>query len=129
MQLQFIIFFLSSSHLTGGQLWIFCRIIKDTHWRFSILRQAFAIVYEHINIPFPPSDDNRLDTIVYKVGKRDRPPKGFYNSLEEPVDFLVDRSRCEKKTDILGICQAERVVAKKRNPILKSVENSLRHSL
>ena len=51
--------------------------------------------------------------LVYKMEKRDRPPKGFYKSLEGPVDFLVDRSRCQKKPNILGVFQAERVVAKK----------------
>ena len=51
--------------------------------------------------------------LVYKMEKRDRPLKGFYKSLEGPVDFLVDRSRCQKKPNILGVFQAERVVAKK----------------
>ena len=51
--------------------------------------------------------------LVYKMEKRDRPPKGFYKSLEGPVDFLVDRSRCQKKPTILRVFQAERVVAKK----------------
>lgn len=51
--------------------------------------------------------------LVYKMEKRDRPLKGFYKSLEGPVDFLVDRSRCQKKPTILRVFQAERVVAKK----------------
>ena len=40
MQLQFI--FLSSSRPIS-QLWIFCQIIQDPHWCFSILRQASFI--------------------------------------------------------------------------------------
>lgn len=55
-------------------------------------------------------------SLVYKMEKRDHLPKDFYKSLEVPVDFLVDRSWCEKKQTFWASFQAERVVAKKRNP-------------
>ena len=55
--------------------------------------------------------------------------KAFTTASKSPYITLLIEVDVKKKTDILGICQAERVVAKKINPILKFVENSLRHSI
>lgn len=55
-------------------------------------------------------------SLVYKMEKRDHPPKDFYKSLEVPVDFLVDRSRCEKKTDILGVFSGRTSRRQKKKP-------------
>lgn len=44
--------------------------------------------------------------------KRCRPPQGFYKSLDS---FAISRAgiMCDKKPDVLGVYQAERIVAKK----------------
>ena len=45
--------------------------------------------------------------------KRCRPPQGYYKNLET---FVVSRARmCERKPEVLGVYDAERIVAKKIN--------------
>jgi len=50
--------------------------------------------------------------------KRCRPPQGHYKSLETAAIFR-DRILCDRKPDVLGIYQAERIVAKKIKKIQK----------
>ena len=45
--------------------------------------------------------------------KRSRPPQGYYKSLETSV---VSRARmCDRKPEVLGVFDAERIIAKKIN--------------
>ena len=44
--------------------------------------------------------------------KRCRPPQGYYKNLETAL-LSRDREKCNKRPDILGIYQAERIVGKK----------------
>ena len=47
----------------------------------------------------------------YKMEKRCRPPQGYYKSLESTE---LSRPRmCDKKPEVLGVFDAERIVAKK----------------
>ena len=52
-----------------------------------------------------------------KMEKRSRPPQGYYKCLETAA-IPRDRIFCDRKPDVLGIYQAERIVAKKiHNPL------------
>ena len=48
----------------------------------------------------------------FNMEKRCRPPQGFYKSLDS---IAISRASimCDKKPDVLGVYQAERIVAKK----------------
>lgn len=47
-----------------------------------------------------------------KIQKRSRPPQGYYKILENAA-IARDRKICDRNPDVLGIYQAERIVAKK----------------
>ena len=47
-----------------------------------------------------------------KIQKRSRPPQGYYKFLEN-TPIARDRIMCDRNPDVLGIYQAERIVAKK----------------
>ena len=56
---------------------------------------------------------------VVKMEKRCRPPQGYYKSLETAAIFR-GRILCNRKPDVLGVYQAEWIVAKKihnRKPV------------
>lgn len=47
-----------------------------------------------------------------KIQKRSRPPQSYYKILENAA-IARDRKICDRNPDVLGIYQAERIVAKK----------------
>ena len=52
-----------------------------------------------------------VSNISVKMEKRCRPPQGYYKSLETTV---LSRSRiCDRKPDVLGVFEAEQIIAKK----------------
>lgn len=57
---------------------------------------------------------HHLPTIqsAVKMDKRSWPPQGYYKSIETAA-ISLDRQFCDRKPDVVGIYQAERIVAKK----------------
>ena len=57
--------------------------------------------------------------------KRSRPPQGFYKSIETPSIPCVGLKVCERKPEILGTFQAERIIPSRPLATARSLRDGL----
>ena len=71
---------------------------------------TYRVCYKKCQFPSVGNIFDRAAT-TEKMEKRCRPPQGYYKSLETTV---LSRSRmCDRKPEVIGVFDAERIVAKK----------------
>ena len=71
-----------------------------------------SLCSDNNNYTFSSSIHWGIIQFAVKMEKRTRPPQGYYKSLET-ASISCERMLCDRKPEVLGIYQAERIVAKK----------------
>ena len=88
--------------------------LSKTRWCFSIRRLSLATSYTIINPQFYTGHSCNFLRVENETmaEKRPHPSRGFYTCIREfPA---ISRKRiCERKPELLGTFEAERIVAKK----------------